>query len=376
MTTLMPTVVLGLLLIFISDRQSEYIGDPYGSKSYVYKDRLFFGLAVLVLGVFVGLRTRGNDTYTYKMMYESIPAAGKLFTGIEWTNLSSAPGLTLLCRILRRLGASAQDYFMVTGLFVTTVYLWFIRKHTTNLSLSAYYFITMGVYTFSMAAIKQTMAVAFLMFATDVAIEKKWIKFAFWIAIAELFHPYAFVYLVIPFLFFSPWTKGTYILIVGTIIISLFMSQFLGALDVLTSSLGYSYDTDAFTSDGVNIFRVIVVWVPVLLSFLGRRALKESTDRSTNLIINMTMVNAVIMFVGLFGTANYFARLANYFLIFQTLSLPWLLRFFEDNSRNLVKYCSILCFFFYFYYSNVLAQGRFDDTYSFMSIFQYLSQLF
>ena len=44
------------------------------------------------------------------------------------------------------------------------------------------------------------------------------------------------------------------------------------------------------------------------------------------------------MFIALFGTANYFARLANYFLIFQTLALPWMLSYFDYKSKKTLRY--------------------------------------
>lgn len=72
-------------------------------------------------------------------------------------------------------------------------------------------------------------------------------------------------------------------------------------------------------------------------------------------MINLTMLNGAIMFVGLFGTANYFARLANYFLIFQSLSLPWMLKKIGGRDRKMLTALMVLGFLAYFYYANVLA---------------------
>ena len=61
-------------------------------------------------------------------------------------------------------------FFALTSI---PVYLWFIRKYTCNLTLSVYFFITMGTYVFSMAAVKQTAAVALLMIASDRAFDAR-----------------------------------------------------------------------------------------------------------------------------------------------------------------------------------------------------------
>lgn len=376
MKTLIPILVITILLTKLSQQRSRRIINALDRVEYIYKDRVFYFLMAFSLAFFVGLRTRGNDTYVYRQMYENIQPGTNSFRLLFTTKLASSPGLSFLSTLLKNLGASTQDYYMVCALFTVLTYLWFLRKYTTDIWLSVFYFITMGVYTFTMAAIKQTMAVAFLVIATDRAIEKKWLKYAFWMIIAELFHPYAFIYLAVPLLSFRPWSQNTSVLLAGTLVVSLFLSRFMGAIDDVTTVLGYDYDADAFSGAGVNIFRVIVVWVPLVLSYICRRQLHYSQNRVQNMIINLSMMNSVIMFIGLFGTANYFARLANYFLIFQCLALPMILQQFTASSERQLRILSEIGFFAYFYYAEAIANGRFDVNYRFISVADYFGQLF
>lgn len=372
MLKVLPTVLFGLILAFLSDNQSGYTLDEYDRKRYIRKDKLFYFIMSVSFVILVGLRTRGNDTYAYRQMYEGIGDSISNIADIDWRNIAGAPGLECYCIFLKSIGASTQDYLMLTALITIGIYLWFIRKYTCNIFLSAFYFVTMGVYGFTMAAIKQTMAVAFLVLATDNAIQKHWIKYLFWVVIAELFHPYAFIYLVVPLVTFRPWSKGTYFLLAGSVLVALFMSRFLPAIDTITETLGYDYSEDSFSGEGVNIFRVLVVWVPLVLSFLRKEHFRQSNDRAMNIIVNLMMVNSVIMFIGLFGTANYFARLANYFLIFQTLALPWILGTFVRNDRDTITIMSIVCFSAYYYYSEAIVHGGVDQNYNFMTIWEYL----
>lgn len=372
MTKLVPIIAFSVIMAWLSENTSRHCLNEDGRLVYVNKDKLFYFILAASMAVFVGLRTRGNDTYTYRLMYENIGSGLDYIVNIDWGNISAAPGLQCYCMILKTLGATTQDYFMLTALITVGIYLWFIRKYTCNIFLSVFYFITMGAYTFTMAAIKQTLAVAFLLLATDNAIQGKWIKYLFWVAFAELFHPYAFIYLVVPFVTFAPWSKGTRFLLAGSVIVALFMSRFLGTIDSVTGALGYNYDANEFAGAGVNIFRVLVVWVPLVLSFLQREELRRSKDRTMNIIVNLMMVNAVIMFIGLFGTANYFARLANYFLIFQTIALPWILRLFNNRDQKMLAGMSMVGFAAYNYYGEVLANGRFDLNYSFITVLEYI----
>lgn len=372
MTKLVPIIVFSIIMAWLSENASRHRLNEAGKLVYAYKDKFFYFILAASMAVFVGLRTRGNDTYAYRQMYENIGTGLDNIAGIDWSDLAAAPGLQCYCVILKTLGATTQDYFMVTALITVGIYLWFIRKYTCDIFLSVFYFITMGAYTFTMAAIKQTLAVAFLLLATDNAIQRKWIRYLFWVMFAELFHPYAFIYLVVPFVTFSPWSRATLFLLAGSVFIALFMSRFLGTIDSVTGALGYDYDANEFAGAGVNIFRVLVVWVPLALSFLRKEKLRRSNDRTMNIIINLMMVNAVIMFIGLFGTANYFARLANYFLIFQTIALPWILRLFTVYDRKVLTAMSIVGFSAYCYYGEALANGGFDANYNFLTFWEYI----
>lgn len=375
MSKLIPIIVLSMIFAFAADRGSGYSYDTRGIKQYTSKNRIFFVALVLVMAVFVGLRISGNDTQTYRQMYERIPDGIEAILSVDWTDLAAAPGHQFISGCLKYIGASTQDYFMFFALTSVPVYLWFIRKYTCNLTLSVYFFITMGVYVFSMAAVKQTVAVALLLIASDRAFEKKYLQFVLWLLVAELFHPYAFVYLIVPFMSFIPWTWKTYVLLAGTAVVSMGLSRLMSGILAMTDALGGDYSTTEFLGEGVNIFRVLVVWVPVGLSFLARKYIRVNSDRISNYIINLTMVNAMVMFVGLFGTANYFARLANYFLIFQSLSLPLLFNYFTKQSKRVLIVAAILCYFLFFYYENTIANGRFDDVYQFITVFDYIIRL-
>lgn len=375
MKTLIPILVISLLLAFLSQRQSLQRINNLDRLEYIHKDRFFYFLMAFSLAFFVGLRTRGNDTYTYRQMYESMELGTNPMQLLTSTKLASSPGLSWFSAVLRNAGASTQDYFMVCALFTVLTYLWFLRKYTTDIWLSVFYFITMGVYTFTMAAIKQTMAVAFLVIAADRAIEKKWVQYAFWMVIAELFHPYAFIYLVVPFLSFCPWSRNTGLLLAGTVVVALYLSRFMGAIDDVTTALGYNYEENEFTGAGVNSFRVAVVWVPMVLSYICKGQLHYSQNRVQNMLINLSMMNSVIMFIGLFGTANYFARLANYFLIFQCLALPMILQQFTNSSARQLRILSLVGFSGYFYYATAIAWGKFDNDYSFIGVMDFFRQL-
>lgn len=376
MWKLLSIFIIGLLMTYVSDLASTYKIGPCGERRYIRKDKLFFFFMAIILAVFAGLRTRGNDTFAYRHMYEIMASGLSAIRAISWSNLASAPGFTFINILLKTAGFTFQNYLMVYALFTVITYLWFIRKYSCHTLFSVFLFFTMGIYDFTMAAIKQTFAVALLIIATDRAIQKKYISFVIFVLIAELFHPYSFIYLIVPFLSFKSWSKKTYLLLFASVIIAFGLQYFLDPILSITEAIGSDYDRTELSSEGVNIFRVLVAWVPVVLSFLARNLIQKDDDRVANTIMNLAMVNAMIMFVGLFGTANYFARLANYFLIFQALALPWVLNYFEKNSKRSLTIFAIVGYIAYFYYGTAITNGGFDNNYNFISFPEYIGQLF
>lgn len=376
MTKLLPTLIFSLIMAFFSEKNSIKKRDSLGGAEYVYKDWVLYFIMTAAMALLVGLRTKGNDTFSYTHMYEMLPYGWDKLSEINWFSLAGAPGFQALNVVMKTLKFSTQDFLMVYSLFTVTVYLWFVRKYTRNILFSVFLVYTMGIYTFTMAAIKQTVAVAFLLIATDKAIQKKYVGFVLFVGIAMLFHPYSFVYLIIPFLGFVPWTKPTKYLLLGTAVIAIAFNYLLEPLLNLTDALGADYTEEELTEAGVNVFRVLVVWVPVVLSFLTQAGFRKTKDRAVNIIINASMINALIMFIGLFGTANYFARLANYFLIFQAIALPIILDMLDKNSKDVLTLGAVAGYSGYFYYGTVLAYSTFDADYDFITFAEYFNHLF
>lgn len=373
MSKLLPIFIFGIILAYVSDRRAIVEFDSYGDRVYRKKDKLIFFIIAAVLAIFVGLRISYNDTYTYMNMYEALsPGISNLLT-ID-LNIGSNPGFWVVNTIIKTIGFSTQSFLMVYAIATVGIYLWFIRKYSDNIWLSVFLFFTMGCYTFTMAAIKQCVAVAFCLVATDRYLQNKKLSFVLWVLIASTFHPYSLMYLIIPFLNFEPWSGKTYLFLIIFLVIGLSLQPLLGTVVDITTMLGEEYDATTFTGEGINIFRLAVVWVPVVISFFTRRYLRANNSKADNIILNLTILNAEIMFIGLFGTANYFARLANYFLIFQALCLPHLFKAFNETSRKLITSACIIGFLLYFYYANVINQN-FDSMFNYVPFINYIKSI-
>ena len=375
MTQLIPVTVFSLLFAAISHYMSGY---DQISGTYQRKERLFYILTIVTLTLFSGLRLSYNDTSAYRHIYATIvktmPQNNTLFGGIEWLKIGENPGFIFIMRVLAKLGFSVQSFMMIFAAFTVGVNIWFFRKYSCHFFISVLLFVTFAGYTFSLAAVKQCAAMAICLIATDRVIRKKYVRFLLLVLIACTVHPYALMYLVVPFLFFRPWSQFTILLLILFGIIGVSMQSLVGSLLSVTAMLGENYDANAFTGEGVNPIRLLVTAVPAGLSLLNAETIRRNEERDQYAMVNLTMLNAEIMFVALFGTANFFARLANYFIPFQAVSLPWLFKQFEFGSKRTITVLASSAYLLFFIYSFAINEN-FDMNYSNMSLLEYIRSL-
>lgn len=362
MWKLVPVVAISLALALFSDLFSRK--DPMKNR-YVYHEKFLWIIIIVAMSVFAGLRTKYNDTLTYLETYTYLINSDYDFSNVDW-NMGSNPGFEVVNILLKSLGLSENGYLMIFAFVTYAIYIWFIHKYSTDFLMSMYLFVCL-VFTFPLAAIKQCVAVAFCLVAVDKAINKKWFWFVFWIFIAEAFHAYSFMYLIVPLLFFVPWQdKRTIYWVLIFLAAGLMLKPMLGTVLNVTDMLGDEYTVEEFSGEGVNPFRLLVCLVPLVMSFILRKKVNSpeyEVTRAEGLCMNLSFLNGEIMFVALFGTANYFARLANYFYIFPIIALPRLFNMVTPKWRAPMKVAVVICYFFFFYYSENVVLGHFDDLF-------------
>ena len=363
MWKLVPVIAICMVIAFFSDRFSTKKENLSG---YAYKEKYLWLLMTTAMAVFAGLRTQYNDTGTYLETYNLLTNSNFDFSSIEW-KFGSNFGFNVITILLKSLGFTDNGYLMAFSVVTYFIYIWFIRKYSTDFLMSVFLFFCF-VYTFPFAAIKQSIAVAFCLVAVDKAINKKWFWFVFWIFIAETFHAYSFLYLIVPLLFFVPWQNNkTFMWIVIFFFIGILLRPMLGTVLSITDALGEGYTVESFNQTGVNPFRSVVCLVPLALSFVLRKQINDpynEVNRAEGLCMNLAFLNGEMMFVALFGTANYFARLANYFYIFPVIAVPRMLNLVKPKWRFLLKVVAIGCYIYFMWYSQIYSGfDTFDRQY-------------
>lgn len=338
--------------------ENSYIRTPSGPR----QPRFFYVALIVILICFCGFRGSYNDTWNYRDIYTYL-ATGfpEAWDTLSW-QLGENPAFNLIQSFFKTYNTDVHLFLMFFAFWTVLLYMQFLKKYHTNFTLTIFFFFTMGTYLFTLAAIKQCMATAICLMAIPFAMDKKWGRYTLFVALASLFHPYALMYLIVPFISFKPWSKGTFIMLIVIILGGLSFQPLLGTVIDITTAIGEEYTESAFTGTGIGILRLLVCWVPVALSFVYRKQLFCNSTREENIFMNLTVVYAGIIFIGLFGTALYFGRLSNYFSIMPVITLPWMLTKINKRDGQFLTGCALICYFVFFYFSNTI-ETQFATSY-------------
>lgn len=334
-------LILGIpVLGYAAQRQKEN-GIKRNEDKLVYIACLFAVALWIIL--FSGLRTSYNDTGGYVRGFAGFSTDifsfefSKLFTEHYY-------GFGIYQYILKSIFHYTQWILMGTAIFVNVVYLKYLLKHSQTMCMTLYCYLVIGTWTFSMAGMKQILAMTISMIAIEFLLRKKYIWFYVFLFVAYTFHPYIFVLAILPFLTDSVWSKKVVLLTVATVLICFsfesFFTYFLGQV------LQDEYTITDLTSHTINPLRVLVDAVPVFLSLLYRRKINENGSIAIKLGANMMIVSWLFTFMSLFGSPIYLYRVGRYFASYIPIVVPWILKFCLPETKW-KKLFTICCMLFY-----------------------------
>lgn len=353
-------------------------GRQIGRNNYVWrKADLFMVLTIAWLCCFSFLRRHYNDTWTYREHFAAAESVREfLLAGglLDWTG---NPLSILYRNFIREFTDNFHIYFFFPALMSNFAVVKLCKNYSPNPAFSILIFFSIGTYIMYLAALKQCIAIFFLLLALPYALEKKYGRFYILVFIAILFHTHAFMFAIVPFLIHKPWGKITWFLLAATLFAMATYNVTLGAFMEYAQSIGALVaEEELFDGHSINPLRVVVYWIPALLALVFRNRLFYNSTKTENLFVNMSIVSAFILTIGLVQAANLFARMAGYFEIATVIALPWIIhKLFTQNSARFVTGCASALYFGYFWYENAINRG-FDNDYSAITLWQFLQTLF
>lgn len=352
-------------------------GSQTGKRHFMLRRADLFMVATITwLTCFSFLRTSYNDTGNYIGAFQNSQSIAEGFELGIFTDLTGNPLSELYESAMRSITSNYHVYFLIPALLSSLAVIKLFKKYSVTPSFSLLIFFSIGTYVMYIAALKQCIAMFFLLMALPYAIDRKYAKFYFLVFIAVLFHTHAFMFAIVPLLMEKPWGKVTWILLGATLFAMATYDSTLGRFMEYAQSLGAMVaESEVFDSHQINILRVIVYWVPAILALAFRQRLFRDSTKEENLFVNMSLVSAFILTIGLVQGANLFARMAAYFEIATAVALPWMIKkLFTKQSTQLVTGIAAVLYFGYFLYEFGVSKN-FNADYSAITLWQFFREL-
>lgn len=353
-------------------------GPQTGRRHFMLRKADIFMIVVIVwMTCFSFLRTSYNDTWNYIFAWNNSNGARAFLESGGLLDLTGNPLSNLWRDISHDISDNYHIYFLLPALLSSFAVVKLLKRYSVDPAFSMLIFFSLGTYITYVAALKQCFAIFFLLLSIPYAIDRKYIRFYLLVFLAILFHTHAFMFAIVPLLFGKPWGKTS----IGFLLAAFFsMATYdatLGAFMEYAQSIGALVaEIEVFDNNPINILRVIVYWVPALLALAFRKRLFSNSTRTENLFVNMSMVSAFILMIGLIQAANLFARMAAYFEIATAISLPWMIKkLFTKRSAQFVSVCAAVLYFGYFLYEFGVSKD-FGNDYSAITLWQFVTSLF
>ena len=338
---------------------------------------IFMVIAIAWLTCFSFLRTSYNDTYTYIWMYDNAETAQEFIDNGGLLDLTGNPLSYFYQSFMHDLTDNYHIYFFFPAFMSSFAVIKLFKQYSVSPGMSVLIFFSIGTYMMYVAALKQCLAMFFLLWSLPYAIDKKYVRFYILVFMAILFHTHAFMFAIVPFLLEKPWGKVTWAGLVFTLFAMATYKFTLGKFMEWAQSLGaFVSEEEIFDGHQINVLRVVVYWVPVLFALLFRQRLFQDSTKVENLFTNMSIVGAFILTIGVVEGANLYARMAGYFEVATAVTLPWMIKkVFNKQSAQLVTLAAGICYFGYFMFEFGVSKS-FGSQYAAITIWEFLSSLF
>ena len=340
----MNYVALTVIVVILSASHEKY------RYNALKQEKVFLLILIcLVLCGFAGLRSSYNDTKTYIAIFQNTPDSIYSIFHDEFMVGNAYLYKLFNWFLYHFISTDYHVYFFIASAMFVVPSVFAINKYSETFTYSMFLFMTSGLYLFSLAAIRQSIAIGILVMAVDAFIEERYKRFICLVLIATSFHFYAVIVILIMFIkkdqVFGLRMTAVCLVI---LLIGLGMTQFSGYFSSIATIMGKEISATEISTGSVSVFRAAVYIAPVLLVLISKKAINQDTDKKNNVFVTLSVLSGAFMVLALFGNPILIGRLPYYFLIGMVISLPNVIKHgFNRQSANALSFLAIICYCIY-----------------------------
>ncbi|MCQ2470998.1 MAG: EpsG family protein [Clostridia bacterium] len=326
----------------------------------------FIAAIIVYLPVIImyGLRDNIGDTGGYIDTFNAVNVQS-VFDGLSDRN----PGYNILQNFIKLYITKDPNIFLLIFAAISVILM--VSTHSRfspMFALSSFIFFGSTEVSYVFNGARQFLSVAIMFYTLKYVEEKKLWKYILLSIVAASIHQTAVI--VIPAYFLA---KGKYlnvkIIITGvvTVIATAFSSLFIDYLNqmFISESVYAHYYDRIVETEGLNIFRVLVAAVPFALCMIYKKRIDELDDGVLNYCANMSTLALAISIFSAASGGELLGRLAEYYLIYNTLTYPMLFKRVATKSVGKILTVGLMVsyfIFFWYQFTVVWGQGYQSDT--------------
>lgn len=347
MTYIWITLALctGLALFADINGQTSYMNNGKKSSSII-----ILGTVITIFVVVSGLRDSIGDTDTYRKLYNALST-----DAIDvFLNGGADSGFYAFAALIKQyISYDSQVFLFVAALVTITSTLIMLYHIAKNYSMSTFLFVTTGIFLVSMNGVRQYFVSGLLFLLTPLIKQKKWVTYFAVVLILTTMHQTALIFIPLYFVVNRKgWSNTTYLILASGAFLYITYPVTGPMIASLLSSSQYENYSEAITSgeDGANIIRVAVAFVPLILSYIGRKS-RIQHEKYYDIVVNFSALNAVAMLLA--NRYWIYARFSMYFTPYYIILMIWCVRYlFDKRNRYFVTAMLFVLYAIFFWYDN------------------------
>lgn len=353
----MSVFVLTTLLVYLifalgKRRTATSEGITVNTEIDINRDTqtFFFIVGVVIFAYVTGQRFAFGDTIAYMDSFsETTTTVSDVLSNFQF----GKEHLFLLIKVFIKQYISVEPrVFIEIVSFITIVpLLYFYFNYSGDLKFAFLLFVLSGCWEHTMNGMRQYLASVIMLMALSLLYKRKWYLYIPIAILVAQIHTSAYIFIVVYFIANKPaWGKFTKImLVIGLFLLVTYpvTGSFMNNLFVESTDYGSKYNIVEF-SNNINMFRLAVMSVPVVVSFINRKNM-IGKYKYYDVVFNMSLLCAMCTLIGLFSAV--YARLNLYFEVFNVILLVWNIDdMIKQEKYKWIKFACICCFIAYFIY--------------------------
>lgn len=319
----------------------------------VHRKRFIFIISTIMI-ILSGLRHDyvGNDTIPYLYQFDEslrvdVRGISDMISAYINPNNESGkdPAMWILNKLIGEITTNHTIFLLVvSALFIIPLGYFLNRVSSSLLQLMFVYVLyTTLYYTFiPNSAIRQSLAIAVLLFGYLSLIEGKVKKFFILLIVASLFHKSVLLCSIIP-LFVNNKSLRLYRMSIFLFLIMLVIYPYVGALLADGSDIYSKYGTNTFYGTRSKPFMILLFYIILFgLTYVKIKSFKYDLIHDREIQMMSVGSSFTLIFIPLLLLDSTLIRISAYFMLWMGLFVPLILKKYPPNIRCLIIYILVL----------------------------------